>query len=115
MFTGGAQAAACVKALSALLVRFLQHLSVRVVRDTLRPLAGFAVGDGWTGCVPQDGKQTNYCVDLDNVGLFNYPNVAQGPWYDLEFFHGHSQMSEALHTKMLATCTADELDEYRPK
>ena len=44
VFTGGAQAAACVKALSALLVRFLQHLSVRVVRDTLRPLAGFAVG-----------------------------------------------------------------------
>eukprot|EP00936_MAST-01D_sp_MAST-1D-sp1_P002532 g2532.t1 len=72
-------------------------------------LAGFAVGDGWTGCVPQEGKQTNYCVDLDNVGLFNYPNVAQGPWYDIEFFHGHSQFSEELYRRIRAACTEDEL------
>ncbi len=59
-------------------------------------LKGFLMGDGWTGCPPVDGKPVDYCVDLDNVGVFSYPNCNYGPWYDIEFFHGHSQYSEDL-------------------
>ena len=67
--------------------------------------AGYAVGDGWTGCKPVAGRKADWCVDLDNVGLFQYPNVAPGPWYDMEFMHGHSQFSETLYRKMRAACT----------
>lgn len=76
--------------------------------------AGFAVGDGWTGCKAVDGKPNNWCVDLDNVGLFKYPNVFPGPWYDLQFFHGHSQMSNQLYRDILFACTSDELNGVVP-
>ena len=60
---------------------------------------GFAVGDGFPGCVPQPGRKVDWCVDLNNVEFFKYPNALPGPYWDVEFFHGHSQMSEALYHK----------------
>jgi serine carboxypeptidase-like clade 1 len=71
---------------------------------------GFAVGDGFPACIPQPGKPVDWCVDLFNVGFFKYPNALPGPYWDVEFFHGHSQMSEELHQKIVnGGCTEDEL------
>eukprot|EP01059_Diplonema_ambulator_P011695 TRINITY_DN2173_c0_g1_i3.p1 TRINITY_DN2173_c0_g1~~TRINITY_DN2173_c0_g1_i3.p1 ORF type:complete len:518 (+),score=176.46 TRINITY_DN2173_c0_g1_i3:958-2511(+) len=70
---------------------------------------GFGIGDGWTGCVPKDGQPANWCVNLDNVGFFKYPNVNPGPWYDIEFFHGHDQFSQDLYRNIRKTCTDEEL------
>lgn len=70
---------------------------------------GWAVGDGWTGCKAKPGKPMNWCVDLDNVGLFKYPNVYPGPYYDVEFFHGHSQYSNTLYREIKRTCSEPEL------
>ena len=33
------------------------------------------MGDGYTGCDPVKGKPVDYCVDLDNVGLFTYVSL----------------------------------------
>jgi len=70
---------------------------------------GWAVGDGWTGCKPKEGRKVDWCVDLDNVGVFKYPNVEPGPYYDVEFFHGHSQFSNQLYREILAGCQLEEL------
>ena len=70
---------------------------------------GWAIGDGWTGCVPVAGKPPNWCIDLDNVGMFKYPNVEPGPYYDVEYFHGHSQFSNSLYRDIQSTCTQAEL------
>jgi cathepsin A (carboxypeptidase C) len=70
---------------------------------------GFAVGDGLTGCEAVAGKPNNWCINLDNVGVFKYPNARLGPWYDIEFFHGHSQYSEELYRTIRKTCTEEEL------
>ena len=53
---------------------------------------GFAVGDGFPACIPQPGKPIDWCVDLNNVEFFRYPNALPGPFWDVEFFHGHSQV-----------------------
>ena len=79
---------------------------------------GWAVGDGWTGCVPRAGRPADWCINLDNVGLFKYPNVYPGPFYDVEFFHGHSQFSHELYdairgnpaTGVAAGCSREELE-----
>lgn len=83
---------------------------VRGPSGKLINLLGFAVGDGFPACIPIAGRRIDWCVDLNHVGFFEYPNALPGPRWDLEFFHGHSQLSEALHARMLATCSADELD-----
>ena len=83
---------------------------VRGPSGKLINLLGFAVGDGFPACIPIAGRRIDWCVDLNHVGFFDYPNALPGPRWDLEFFHGHSQLSEALHARMLATCSADELD-----
>jgi len=70
---------------------------------------GFAVGDGFPGCVATPGKPVDWCVDLNNVEFFRYPNALPGPWWDVHFFHGHSQMSEALFSQIMTQCTEDEL------
>ena len=70
---------------------------------------GWAIGDGWTGCVPREGKKVDWCIDLDNVGLFKYPNVEPGPFYDVEYFHGHSQFSNSLYAEIQKGCSAAEL------
>jgi hypothetical protein len=70
---------------------------------------GIAVGDGWTGCKQIEGKPVDWCIDLDNVGIFKYPNVHPGPFYDVEFFHGHSQFSNELYNQIQATCSDAEL------
>jgi len=41
--------------------------------------------------------------------VLKYPNVLPGPYWDLEFFHGHSQMSTATYNKIKTMCTEDEL------
>jgi len=71
---------------------------------------GLAVGDGWTGCPQVAGKsKIDWCIDLDNVGLFQYPNANQGPWYDVEFFHGHYQYSEELYRAIRSNCSEQML------
>eukprot|EP00854_Cymbomonas_tetramitiformis_P004423 gene4423-5432_t len=70
---------------------------------------GFIVGDGFPGCKPVPGYPVNWCVNLDNVGVFKYPNALPGPKWDVEFFHGHSQMSTGLYKKIYATCSKEEL------
>jgi len=70
---------------------------------------GFMVGDGCTGCEPAAGKPVDWCTNLDNVGLFKYPNTYPGPWYDLEFFHGHSQFSNELYNLIKSNCNEDML------
>jgi len=70
---------------------------------------GFAVGDGFPSCVSVEGKPVDWCVDLNNVGFFRYPNALSGPYWDVEFFHGHSQMSESLYHEIYETCTLSEL------
>ena len=32
-----------------------------------------------------------------------------GPHWDVEFFHGHSQISESLYREIKSTCSSDEL------
>ena len=72
------------------------------------PFGGLMVGDGFTGCEPQPGKPADYCVNFKNIGLFEYPNAMPGPFYDIQFFHGHSQMSESLYRSLMQTCTGAE-------
>jgi len=36
---------------------------------------GFGVGNGFPACIPAAGRKIDWCVDLRNVGTFNYPNV----------------------------------------
>ena len=72
---------------------------------------GFAVGDGFPACIPIAGRPINWCVHLENVEFFKYPNALPGPFWDVEFFHGHSQMSEELYAKIVGEggCTYPEL------
>jgi serine carboxypeptidase-like clade 1 len=71
---------------------------------------GFAVGDGFPACIPQPGKPIDWCVNLNNVEFFRYPNALPGPFWDVEFFHGHSQMSEDLYQQITqGGCSYDEL------
>ena len=72
---------------------------------------GWAVGDGFPACIPQPGKPIDWCVDLNNVQFFRYPNALPGPKWDVDFFHGHSQMSEGLYSRIVTEggCTEDEL------
>ena len=76
-------------------------------------LYGFAIGDGCTACIPIPGRPVNYCIDLFNEG-FEYPNSLPGPWWDLQFFWGHSQLSTALYNQILGACTMDELKGVTP-
>jgi len=71
-------------------------------------LVGFAIGDGCTACIPMPGRTVNWCLGLENEG-FEYPNSLPGPLWDLQFFWGHSQISTALYTAIMATCNMDEL------
>ena len=71
---------------------------------------GFAVGDGFPACIPQPGRPIDWCVNLNNVAFFKYPNALPGPYWDVEFFHGHSQMSEDLHVRITnGGCSEAEL------
>ena len=70
---------------------------------------GFGVGDGFIGCPAVEGRPVNWCVNLDNVGVFEYPNAAAGPYYDVQFFHGHNQFSQELHREIMSTCTEEEM------
>jgi len=67
------------------------------------------VGDGAPGCKQVEGKPVDWCVNLDNVGVLKYPNALPGPYWDLEFFHGHNQMSTELYNSIKSECTEDEL------
>eukprot|EP00746_Dinoflagellata_sp_MGD_P013664 gnl/MRDRNA2_/MRDRNA2_129623_c0_seq1.p1 gnl/MRDRNA2_/MRDRNA2_129623_c0~~gnl/MRDRNA2_/MRDRNA2_129623_c0_seq1.p1 ORF type:complete len:616 (-),score=110.34 gnl/MRDRNA2_/MRDRNA2_129623_c0_seq1:62-1909(-) len=70
---------------------------------------GLMVGDGFPGCKHIDGKPIDWCIDFKNVGVLKYPNALPGPYWDLEFFHGHSQMSTRLYNRIKFMCTEDEL------
>jgi len=72
-------------------------------------LQGFMVGDGFPGCAPLDGKPADWCINLSNVGTFRYPNANPGPWYDVEFFHGHQQISNELYREIMKECPEDML------
>eukprot|EP00931_Biecheleriopsis_adriatica_P052178 TRINITY_DN30329_c0_g1_i1.p1 TRINITY_DN30329_c0_g1~~TRINITY_DN30329_c0_g1_i1.p1 ORF type:complete len:587 (-),score=97.24 TRINITY_DN30329_c0_g1_i1:134-1858(-) len=71
-------------------------------------LVGFAIGDGCTACIPMPNRTVNWCIDLNNNG-FEYPNSLPGPYWDLQFFWGHSQISTSLYKEISASCTMDEL------
>ncbi len=43
------------------------------------------------------------------LGAEAYPNVEPGPYYDVEYFHGHAQMSNQLYEDIQSGCTDDEL------
>jgi serine carboxypeptidase-like clade I len=88
---------------------YLPGFADAMMTDPVCNFKGWAIGDGWTGCVPVEGKPANWCIDLDNVGLFKYPNVEPGPYYDVEFFHGHSQFSNSLYREIQSTCTEAQL------
>eukprot|EP01063_Lacrimia_lanifica_P011412 TRINITY_DN1819_c0_g3_i1.p1 TRINITY_DN1819_c0_g3~~TRINITY_DN1819_c0_g3_i1.p1 ORF type:complete len:519 (+),score=217.84 TRINITY_DN1819_c0_g3_i1:53-1609(+) len=62
---------------------------------------GLAVGDG---CMGHDVV----CVTLD-VTEFKYPAEWPGPWYDVQFFGGHGQMSMELWMKILKNCPEEGL------
>jgi len=76
-------------------------------------LIGFAIGDGCTACVPMEGRVVNWCIDLNSKGL-QYPNSLPGPWWDLEFFHGHSQFSSSLKKQIISVCSEAELKGILP-
>ena len=77
---------------------------------TATPFESRRSGDGFPACIPQPGKPIDWCVDLNNVEFFKYPNALPGPYWDVEFFHGHSQMSEDLYARIMGGgCTEDEL------
>jgi cathepsin A (carboxypeptidase C) len=75
---------------------------------------GFAVGDGFAACIEMPGRPIDWCVNLKNVEFFRYPNAMPGPYWDVEFFHGHSQMSEELYRKIKSTCSEQELKGIDP-
>ena len=64
-------------------------------------LKGFAVGDGCMG------------IDLVCMNLtaddFTYPGTWAGPWYDLEFFAGHGQISNELYNRIRHECPEENL------
>ena len=76
-------------------------------------LFGFAIGDGCTSCIPIPGRPVNWCINLNNEGL-EYPNSLPGPFWDLDFFHGHSQMSNALYREINTVCSIEELKGETP-
>lgn len=55
-------------------------------------LVGFAVGDGCMG-------NKVLCGADDGLGV----------WYDIEFLHGHGQVSNELYRKIMSTCPEEEL------
>lgn len=67
-------------------------------------LRGMLVGDGFPGCPLMEGKPINWCINLTNVGFFKYPNANPGPWFDIEFFHGHQQFSNELYREIMTKC-----------
>eukprot|EP01059_Diplonema_ambulator_P026376 TRINITY_DN43659_c0_g1_i1.p1 TRINITY_DN43659_c0_g1~~TRINITY_DN43659_c0_g1_i1.p1 ORF type:complete len:512 (+),score=130.49 TRINITY_DN43659_c0_g1_i1:35-1537(+) len=64
-------------------------------------LKGYAIGDGCMG--------TNVvCMNMDG-NVFDYPSVWAGPYYDIQFFAGHGQISNELYGKIRRDCTDVEL------
>ncbi len=84
---------------------------VRGPKGQLINFKGWAVGDGFPACIPQPGKPVDWCVDLNNVQFFRYPNALPGPKWDVDFFHGHGQMSEGLYAQIVTEggCSEAEL------
>lgn len=57
-------------------------------------LKGIATGDG--------------CLGIDV--LCGGPNLALGaPWWDVVFFYGHGQVSNAFYDELLTVCTVEQL------
>ena len=59
-------------------------------------LKGYAVGDGCMG--------TEVCCFNLDAPLFTYPGTWGGPYYDIEFFAGHGQVSNELYNAIRAQC-----------
>lgn len=72
-------------------------------------LNGWAVGDGWTGCQPEEGRPVDWCINLTNVGTFQYPNTNPGPYYDALMMGSHGQISQTLYRNIMANCSQGEL------
>eukprot|EP01063_Lacrimia_lanifica_P029273 TRINITY_DN4427_c0_g1_i1.p1 TRINITY_DN4427_c0_g1~~TRINITY_DN4427_c0_g1_i1.p1 ORF type:complete len:520 (+),score=157.33 TRINITY_DN4427_c0_g1_i1:57-1616(+) len=73
------------------LINKLLHLPIEGLN-----LKGLAVGDGCLGTGVA-------CMNL-TAGTFEYPSTWAGPWYDVQFFGGHGQMSGALFQRILRDC-----------
>lgn len=71
-------------------------------------LYGFGVGDGMVGCIPNSERPgLTWCFDVSTK--FTYPNSNPGPWWDVMFFFGNGQISNALYRNITKTCADDEL------
>eukprot|EP00754_Rhynchopus_humris_P027826 Rhum_TRINITY_DN15112_c3_g1::Rhum_TRINITY_DN15112_c3_g1_i1::g.139907::m.139907 len=64
-------------------------------------LKGYAVGDGCMGT-------ELVCWNLQ-AEIFTYPGTWQGPYYDVEFFGGHGQISNQLYNKIRKECPEEGL------
>lgn len=62
---------------------------------------------------PQPGACGRPCTIRDPAAtpadVLNLWQALPGPHWDVEFFHGHSQMSESLYRQIRRTCTEEEL------
>lgn len=65
-------------------------------------LKGFAVGDGCMGTEV-------LCGSVPNATLPPLVQVSKGPWYKVEFMHGHGQVSERNYRAIMAECTEVQL------
>ena len=57
---------------------------------TYKQLRGFAVGDGCVGSDVLCGQKS-------------------GPWFNIQFFHGHGQVSDKLYTEIITVCGIQQL------
>ena len=64
-------------------------------------IRGYAVGDGCMG-------METVCMSLTAPPL-TYPSVWEGPYYDIEFFAGHGQVSNELYRKIRKDCPEVDL------
>ena len=76
---------------------YIPMLAREILQDTSSSTAthlkGMLIGDGCAGTDVLCGDQPGH----------------SGPWYHLQFFHGHGQVSDKLHDEIVATCGVAQL------
>jgi len=73
---------------------YIPMLAREILNDktdpTYKQLRGFAVGDGCVGSDVLCGQKS-------------------GPWFNIQFFHGHGQVSDKLYTEIITVCGIQQL------
>ena len=76
---------------------YIPMLARQILEDPRSPTAsrlkGMLIGDGCAGTEVLCGAATGH----------------SGPWYHLQFFHGHGQVSDKLNDEIVATCGVAQL------